>query len=322
MSLIFVTRKIPSRGTDLLRAAGHEVDVFEFDRVMSKEELFDALSKKPYDALLSLLTDTIDEGVLEHAPSLKIISNYAVGFNNINLDAARHKGVVVANTPTGELFGAVAEFAFTAMLALAHRVVEADNFTRSGEWRGWGPELLLGKKISGKTLGIVGAGHIGARVADMAKSGLGMDVAYYDIRRDSDLESRGVRFVPTLEELLSMSDVVMLHVPLLPLTHHLINKERIALMKKTAFLINTSRGPIVDEKALVEALSSGVIDGAALDVFEGEPLVTKELLAMKNVILTPHIASATHEARDEMAVLAAENIIEFFNREPVKNRVV
>lgn len=321
MSRIFVTRKIPSIGIDALRTAGHEVDVFAFDRTITKAELLDALSQKQYDGLLPLLTDTIDEEIFTRAPSIKVVSNYAVGFNNINLDAARHHGVVVANTPAAELFSAVAEFTITLILSLAHRLVESDALVRSGEWKGWGPELLLGQKVYGKKLGIVGAGHIGAQVASMAKNGLGMEVIYYDIRRDSDLESHGVEFVPTLEDLLLTSDVVSLHVPLLPLTHYLINKERLALMKKSAYLINTSRGPIIDEKALAAALAAGEIAGAALDVFEAEPTITSELLPMRNVILTPHVASATFEARGDMAKLAAENLIDFFKGVPVRNRV-
>lgn len=306
---IFVTRKIPGSGIEMLREAGYEVDVSGKDGVLTKEELIAALKAKEYDAVLCLLTDTIDAEVFDAAPKAKIFANYAVGFNNIDLAVAKARGITITNTPD-VLTDTVAEFTFTLLLAISKRVAEADAFMRSGKYIGWAPELLLGTDLKGKTLGLLGAGRIGSRVAYMASRGLGMKVIYYDVKQNEQIEKdTGAVFRASVEDVLKEADTVSIHVPLLESTKHLINKERLAMMKKSAYLINTSRGLVVDEAALVEALKSGVIRGAAIDVFENEPQMAEGLAVLPNVIVTPHIASATDGTRAAMGELAAKNII-------------
>lgn len=310
MAAIFVTRAIPEAGLKALREKGYEVDVSPKDGVLTKQELITALSAKPYDAVLCLLTDKIDADVLAAAPSAKIFANYAVGFDNIDLAAVKAKGVMLTNTP-GVLTDTVAEHAFALILAAAHRVAEADRFTRAGNYTGWAPMMLLGTDVSKKTLGIVGLGRIGSRVAHHGAKGFNMKVLYYDVARNEAFEKElGAEYRANADDVLKEADIVSIHVPLLPSTRHLINAERLAIMKKGAILVNTSRGPIVDEAALVEALRNKTIRAAALDVFENEPSLAPGLAELDNVILTPHIASATEETRSAMAVLAAQNIIE------------
>lgn len=322
MALIFVTRKIPDIGIQWMRDGGHEVVVSEKDGVLTPKELRAALSGRPYDGVVSLLTDAIDTSILEVAPSVKIVANYAVGYNNIDIDGLTESGVVVSNTP-GVLTDTVAEYTVALILAVAKRIPEADVFTRKGKYEGWAPELLLGSDLIGKTLGIVGAGRIGSGVAKRLVNGFGMKVRYHDIARSEELESEvGCEFCATLEELLQTSDVVSLHVPLLPQTTHLINEERFAMMKSSAYLINTSRGPVVDEKALVKALKNKTIRGAGLDVFEDEPKLAAGLVKLDNVVVTPHIASASIETRGRMSELVAYNINEFFLGNPVPNQVL
>lgn len=312
MALIYVTRQIREVGLARMRAAGHEVVVSDKDGVLTPAELIAAVSDRPYDAIVSLLTDQINESVFAAAPQVKIVANYAVGYNNINLvDAAAH-GVVVTNTP-GVLTNSVAEFTMALILDITKRVSESDRFTRAGLFDGWSPELLLGTDVRGKTLGIVGAGRIGAEVAAMAHFGFGMQVIYQDTAPSEALEARvPATFVPDIDTLLQAADVVTLHVPLLPATHHLITAERLALMKPTSFLINTARGPVVDEAALIAALEQKVIAGAALDVFEAEPTINPALLRLDNIIATPHIASASAETRDLMSDIVADDVIAFF----------
>src|SRR3990167_760981 len=310
MPKVFVTRKIPEAGIVKLKSAWYEVEVNPEDRVLSKEELISFLKKGKYDAVLALLTDKLDADVFEAArPSVKIFANMAVGFDNVDVAAAKKVGIMVTNTP-GVLTDTVAEHTFALMLAIAHRVSEAERFTRAGKYHGWEPMMLLGTDVSRKTLGILGLGRIGSRVAYHAVKGFNAKAVYYDVKRDENFE-RELRatFRATPEEVLREADFVSIHVPLLPATHHLINAERLRMMKPTAYLINTSRGPVIDEKALAQALKNGVIKGAALDVFENEPAIEPELLKLENIILTPHIASATEETRAKMTELAAENII-------------
>lgn len=306
---VYVTRKIPEAGIKKLKDKGYEIDINPEDKVLSKKELIKVLKKKPYDAVLCLLTDKIDGEIFNSVPSAKIFANYAVGFDNINLKDAKEKNVVITNTP-GVLTETVAEHAFTLMLAIAHRIAEADKFTKDGKYKGWGPMLLLGNDLSHKTLGIVGLGRIGSRVAHHAVKGFDMKVFYYDVNRNEDFERElGAIYKNNVEDVLRESDFVSIHVPLLDSTKHLINKERLNMMKPTSYLINTSRGPIIDEKELVDALKNKKIKGAALDVFENEPELSPGLEKLDNVILTPHIASATEETRSKMAEIAAENII-------------
>jgi lactate dehydrogenase-like 2-hydroxyacid dehydrogenase len=309
MALIYVTRHIPESGLELMRAEGHTVDVSTKDGVLTKAELLEALRAKPYDAVVSLLTDTIDAEVFDAVPTAKIFANYAVGYNNINIAHAHERGVTITNTP-GVLTNSVAEFAIALMLSITKRIPESERFLRAGKYTGWGPELLLGIDIEGKTLGIVGAGRIGYEVAKRAHLGFGMKIAYYDVKRLEPLEKDfGATFYESVDDVLKIADVVSIHVPLLPSTTHLINKERLSLMKKDAYLINTSRGPVIDEVALVEALQNNVIRGAALDVFENEPALAPHLAELENVVITPHTASATDGARGEMSLTVARNVL-------------
>ncbi len=309
MSNVYITRKIPDIGVELLKEKGYSVDVSEKDGVLTREELVSALKAKSYDAVLCLLTDTIDGEIFDAAPEAKIFANYAVGFNNINVEEAKKRELVISNTP-GVLTNTVAEHTFTLLLSIAHRVSEADRFTRAGRYTGWAPELLLGTDVSGKTLGILGAGRIGTRVAHHGKKGFDMNVIYYDIKQNEHIEREAdAVFKATPEEVLKDADFVTVHVPLLDSTRHLINEERLALMKPSAYLINTSRGLVVDEKALVLALNNKTIKGAALDVFEEEPALAPGLSELENVIVTPHIASGTEGTRGAMARIAAENVI-------------
>lgn len=303
---VFVTRKIPKKGIELLRKH-FLVKVYQKDQVIPRKVLLKEV--KQCDALLCLLTEKIDAEVLSANPNLKVVSNYAVGYDNIDVKTATAKGIPVCNTP-GVLENAVAEHTFALMMALSKRLVEADSYVRTGKYKGWEPMLLLGTELEGKTIGIVGLGRIGAGVAERARKGMGANVLYHDIKRNKEFEKKYQAKYVSMPELLKKSDFVSLHVPLLPSTRHLIGKEELALMKKTAYLINTSRGPVVDEKALVKALQKKQIAGAGLDVYENEPKLTLGLTKLTNVVLTPHTASATVEARTAMSELAAQNVID------------
>lgn len=322
MGSIFVTRAIPERGIALLASKGHTVTVSDKDGVLTKEELVLRLQGAGYDAVLCLLTDTIDDEVLEAAgPQCKIFANYAVGFDNIDREAAKKRGVVITNTP-GVLTETVAEHTFALMLAIAHRVAEGDAYTKAGSYIGWAPMLLLGTDVSKKTLGIIGLGRIGSLVAHHAVKGFGMKVLYHDQKPNADFEKEYDARFCDLETVLRESDFISLHVPLVPETRHLIGEAQLQMMKKTAYLVNTSRGPVIDEQALVTALREGWIKGAALDVFEHEPKLTPGLAELSNVIVTPHIASATEETRSKMAECAAENIIAALEGKTPPNAVV
>ena len=318
MSRIFVTRPIPKIGIEILKAKGYDVVVNEKaeNRAATKEEMVNALRQaqgegKPFDAILSVLTDKIDEEIVNVGlPMLKIVANYAVGFDNIDLGATKKHNVMVTNTP-GVLTNTVAEHTFALMLSIAHRISEADMFSKAGKYKAWGPNLLLGTDLSGKTLGIVGLGRIGSRVAYHAVRGFDMKVLYNDPKPNPEFEKEfGAQFIEKIDELLPHCDFISIHVPLLDSTHHLINETRLKMMKPSAYLVNTSRGPIIDEKALAKALSENWIRGAAIDVFEFEPEIVPELKGLDNVILTPHIASATEETRNKMAEMAVQNIVE------------
>jgi glyoxylate reductase len=308
---IFMTRRIPARAEEMLRGAGYGVTVSSKDGVLTRDELKAALAQAPYDAVVPLLTDTIDADMIAAMPpSVKIIASYSVGFNHIDIPKAKERGIVVTNTPE-VLTATVAEHTVALILTLASRTAEGDRFIRDGKFVGWEPMLLLGTDIKGKTLGLVGAGRIGSEVAGILYNGFGMKIVYYDTKKNEALEALcDAKHYTTYEEVLAQADVVSIHVPLLPATHHLINKERLALMKKSALLVNTSRGPVVDELALVAALKAGTIRGVALDVFEFEPKITPELLTLQNVVVNPHLASATEDTRTKMAELVATNIIE------------
>jgi glyoxylate reductase len=306
---IYITRKIPDVGIKLLRDRGYEVDINGEDKVLSKMELIEALGKKDYDGVLCLLTDKIDAEIFDSAPNSKIFANYAVGYNNIDIEEARKRDIKISNTP-GVLTDTVAEHTFALIMAISRRIVEADKFTREGKYVGWAPELFLGSGLKGKTIGIVGVGRIGSRVAGIAKNGYEMNVVYNDLtQNDTFEETFNATFYDSLSEMLKVADIITIHVPLIDSTRHLINKEMLSNMKKSAYLINTSRGPIVDEKALVVALREGTIKGAAIDVFEDEPKLADGLSELSNIIITPHIASATEETRSKMSEMAAKNIV-------------
>lgn len=306
MSKIFVTRQIPEIGIKLLKDKGHDVEIGPEGKI-EKKELLEKV--KGVDAILSVLTEEIDGEVMDSAgKQLKIIANYAVGYNNIDVEEAKKRNVLVTNTPR-VLTDAVSDHAVGLLFAISQKIVQADKYTREGKYKAWGPELFLGGDITGKTLGIVGFGRIGFAVAQRMKNGFSMKIIYYDIKRNEELEQKiGAEF-RELDDLLKESDFVSLHTALTKETTHLINKEKLEMMKPSAYLINTSRGPIVDEKALTEILKEKKIAGAALDVFEKEPELMPGLKDLENIVLTPHIASATKETRDKMSEMAAQNII-------------
>ncbi len=297
---IFVTRMLPEPSMTKLKTY-FNVTINPDDRVLDKHEIIEAIPNQ--DALLCLLTDTIDNTVIDAGKKLKVISNYAVGFNNIDIKTATARHIPVCITP-GILTNATADLTWALILAIARRVVESDKFTREGLFNGWAPNLFLGGDVTGKTLGIVGMGRIGQAVAKRAM-GFEMKVVYTS-RTDKKISN--AQFV-SLNELLEVSDFVSLHTPLTSETKHLIDTDQFHRMKKTAYLINTTRGPVVNELALLDALKTNIIAGAGLDVYEKEPLITPGLLALDNVVLLPHIGSATVETRTKMAILAAENAI-------------
>ncbi len=301
---IFVTRKIPEPGLNFLRKY-HKIEVNPHDRVLSKDEIIQGLKGK--DGLLCLLTDIIDAEIIESEPKLKMIANYAVGYNNIDIITATKHKIPISNTPD-VLTDATAEMAWALLFSVARRVVEADRFTRQGKFKGWAPMLMHGQDITGKTLGVVGVGRIGSAFALKSK-GLKMNILYYDQVKNNEIERKLSAKKVKLDILLKESDFISLHIPLLPSTHHLIDEKQLKIMKKTAILINTSRGPIINETALVKALKNKWIFGAGLDVYEHEPEINKELFKFNNIVLQPHSASATTETRTKMAIMAAENMI-------------
>ncbi|MFN4191158.1 MAG: glyoxylate reductase [Pseudothermotoga sp.] len=315
---VFVTSKIPEEGLKILYDNFH-VEVSDYDGLIPKKMLLEKV--KGIDALLCLLADVIDKEVMEAAgPRLKIIANYAVGYNNIDVEEATKRGIMVTNTP-GVLTETTADLTWALMMAVARRIVEGDKFVRTGKFRGWEPMLLLGTDLYGATLGVVGFGRIGQAVARRA-IGFKMKVLYYSRSRVSDeVEKELNATYVDLDTLLKESDFITLHLPLTKQTHHLIGEDQFKLMKKGAYLINTARGPIVDEKALVKALKEKWIRGAALDVFENEPQIEPELLELENVVLAPHIGSASHTTRIRMSIMAAENIVKALKGEIPPNLV-
>ncbi|MEM2400527.1 MAG: glyoxylate reductase [Candidatus Bathyarchaeia archaeon] len=315
---VYVTREIPERGLKKIMER-FDTEVWPEYGPPPKQVIIE--KARDADALVTLLSDKIDAEIFDAAPKLKIVAQMAVGFDNIDVEEATRRGIYVTNTP-GVLTETTADFAWALLMAIARRVVEADRYVREGKWKvGWHPSMLLGRDVYGATLGIIGVGRIGSAVARRAKC-FNMRILYYDVVRNPQIEKEtGATFVD-LDTLLRESDFISVHVPLTKETYHLINAERLKFVKKTAYLINTSRGPVVDEKALYEALKEGRLAGAALDVFEQEPLPTDSpLLRLDNVILTPHIASASYETRSRMAEMVAENLIAFFEGKVPPNLV-
>lgn len=307
--MIFVTRAIPGNAIqNMVDVFGPKsVNVFSEDRVIRRDELLEGV--RGADALLTILTETIDEEVMDTAgPQLKIIANYAVGYNNIDVDAATARGIPVTNTP-GVLTETTADFAWALILGAARRIGEGERYLRAGRWTEWSPELLLGHDVHGKTLGIFGLGRIGQAVARRAK-GFNMRILYNSrTRKDPDTEAElGATFVDKAA-LLGQSDILTVHCPLSEETKHAFGADEFESMKSTAVFVNTTRGPVVDEAALAQALQDGEIAGAGLDVFEEEPRIHSKLLACENAVLIPHLGSATNETRAKMAEIAATNVI-------------
>ncbi|WP_419757241.1 2-hydroxyacid dehydrogenase [Acidisoma sp.] len=302
---IYVTRAIPRATIEALEAE-HDVTVNGDDRALSPEEL--GRNVAGCAAIVSLLTDRIDGALLDAAgPNCRIVANYAVGTNNFDVPSATERGVALTNTP-GVLDDATATHTIALMLAMARRIPEAERFLREGRWDGWKPMFFIGADVDRKTLGIAGAGRIGRNVARKAR-GFDMEIIYSDVAPNQAIEDEtGARFV-SKDELLARSDFLTLHVPLVPETHHYIGADELGRMKPTAILINASRGPVVDEKALVEALRERRIWGAALDVFEKEPVLAPGLIDLPNVVIVPHIASATEETRLQMGEIVSRNVL-------------
>ncbi len=309
MARVFVTREIPKSGIDKMRERV-EVQVWEPETPPSKQEIIE--NAKNCLGLVSLLSDPIDREVIEQLPELRVIAQYAVGYDNIDVDAATRNRIIVTNTP-GVLTETTADLAWTLIMAASRRLGEAERYVRSGQWKvAWGPQLLLGNDIHGATLGIIGMGRIGSAVARRA-AGFNMRVIYTS-RGESEITQQIEREISAtrvdLETLLHESDIVSIHVPLTQETRGLIGKRELLRMKKGAVLVNTSRGAVIDEQALIQVLRSGHLSAAGLDVFEKEPIQPNNpLLELENVILVPHIGSASHATRSRMSEMVAENII-------------
>lgn len=316
---VVVTRKIPRVGIDALEDAGFEVVGNPTERLLTGIEMKDFV--KGAEAILCLILDKIGDEVMASAgEKLKVIANFGVGYDNIDVTAAQKRGIMVTNTPSELSSRAVAEFTIGLIFSALKRIVEGDEFARRGNFGGWKPEIFLGENLEGKTLGVVGLGRIGCLVARMGRA-FGLRVVYHQRNRDFESEKKFKLEYLSLENLLREADIVSLHVPLTAETRHLLNAETLALMKDDGYLINTSRGAVVDEAALTECLKKGKLKGAALDVFEYEPEINPELCGLPNVVLTPHIASSVQAVRDEMAIMAAKNIIEALNGRKPPNLV-
>lgn len=318
---IYISRKIPEAGLKLLRDKNISYDIGKFKIPPTKKELIKDLKKKPYDGIISFLTDPLDKDIFDACPTIKVCANFSVGYNNVDVEEVKKRNICVSNTP-GTSATAVAEHAVALMLALTTRLVEGDEFIRQGKYKGWDPDLFIGTDMKGKVIGLIGVGQIGTEVAKMLHYGFGSNVIYSDISNNVELDKIENTIRKTTEEVLREADIVSLHVPLTKETKHLINKESLLTMKRGAFLINTSRGEVIDEKALVYALEKDIIRGAALDVFEFEPKLTKGLTKLPDIILTPHIASARQSARDAMAEIAAKNIISALETGKVIHNVI
>jgi glyoxylate reductase len=303
---VFITRNIPGDAVARLKNK-YNVRIYPKNEPTPRKDLIEGV--KWCDALLCLLTEKIDKEIIDANPNLKVISNYAVGYNNVDAKYATLKGIPVCNTPSQQVVDAVAEHTFALLLGLAKRLHEDEEHVRKNRWTGWDPTMLLGTQVTGKTLGVVGLGRIGKGVVERAVHGMGMKVIYHDVIRDKGFERKYTAKYLPLAMVLRNADFVTLHVPLLPSTTHLIGAKELKMMKKTAFLINTSRGPVVDEKALIKALEKKQIAGAGLDVYERSPRVNPRLKKMHNIILTPHTASSTIEVRIQMSKDAADSII-------------
>lgn len=305
---VLVAGEIPEKGLSFLKEH-FEVDLFEGEQLITKEELIDRIKDK--DALVSLLSTNVDKAVIDAAPKLQIIANYGAGFNNIEYEYAREKGIDVTNTPKAST-NATADLTMALLLASARRVVEGDTLCRTTGFNGWAPLFFRGREVSGKTLGIIGLGEIGQAVARRAK-GFDMNILYTGPNRHEEREKGLEATYVSLEELLKQADFITINAAYNPSMEHMIDKEQLEIMKPTAYLINASRGPVVHEAALADALENKVIEGAALDVFEFEPEINDKLKTLDNVVITPHIGNATFEARDMMADIVTQNVYKKLN---------
>jgi glyoxylate reductase len=314
---VYLTRLLPQTVMELLQTHCR-VEVNPEDRTISQKELLRKVRGR--DAVLCMLADTIDTAVMDAAAGVKIFANYAVGYNNIDIRAARERGIWVTNTP-GVLTQATADLAWALLFAVARRVVESDRYTRQGRFQGWAPLLLLGQEITGRTLGIIGSGRIGTAFGRKAR-GFDMKILYSSRRRNPEFETETGAVFTKLEQLLQESDFVSLHLPLSAETRYLIGRRELQMMKPNAILINTARGPIVDETALVEALREKWIFGAGFDVYENEPQLTPGLTELDNVVILPHIGSGTGETRLKMGFMAVENILAVLRGEEPPNAVI
>jgi glyoxylate reductase len=315
---VYVTRELPERGLRIIKKY-FDTKVWTEYAPPPKKVIIE--KAKNVDALVPLLSDKIDAEVFNAAPKLKIVAQLAVGFDNVDVQEATRRGIYVTNTPE-VLTDTTADFAWALLMAVARRVAEADKYVRTGQWKvGWHPSMMQGRDVYGATIGIVGAGRIGYAVAKRA-TGFGMKILFYDVVPRPEIEKDFGAKKVDLDTLFRESDFVSIHVPLMKETHHLVNAEKLKLMKKTAYLINNSRGPVVDEKALYEALKEGRIAGAGLDVFEQEPTpVDNPLLKLDNVVVAPHISSASYETRSRMAEMVAENLVAFFQGKKPPNLI-
>jgi glyoxylate reductase len=302
---VFITREIPVIAESLLKEKGIKVKVFRKDFPIPINTLVKHIRNA--DGIISLLSDKIDSTVIDAMPNCRIIANYAVGYNNIDVDYAKSKGIIVTNTPD-VLTESTAEITLALTLACSRRLPEGQAMMKNNKFKGWGPKLLLGIELSGKYFGIIGAGRIGTAAAIRAKA-FGTKILYCSNHRNEFLESETGAVKVSLSRLLSLSDIISLHLPLTPKSFHLLNKDNLRLLKPSAILINTARGEIVDEKELIKILKNNKIFAAGFDVYENEPIINPGLIKLNNVVLLPHIGSGTFEARNKMAELAARNVI-------------
>ena len=311
---VFITRDIPEAGIKILKNAGYAVEVYKDTQPLTREQFLDKI--KNTDAIIPMLSEQINKEAIDHASKLKVIANYAVGYNNIDINYAKLKNIYVTNTPD-VLTEATADLTWALILGITKRITESDQFVKQGHFKGWDPMLMLGDDVSGKTLGIIGAGRIGQAVGQRA-CGFNMNILYYSPSEKTQFEQQiGIRRCG-LDELLQSTDILTLHCPLNEQTRHLINAQNIYKIKKGAYLINTSRGGVIEESALAQALTEGHLAGAGLDVYEFEPEIHPTLIRMKNVILLPHIGSGTKETRSAMARIAANNVIQVLSgKEPL-----
>lgn len=305
---IFITREIPEAGIDLLQKKGFEVSVYKKDKPIPRKELFRQV--KDCDALISLLSDKIDEELIDNMRKCKVIANYAVGFNNIDVEYAKKKGIVVTNTPD-VLTDSTADLAMALVLACARKLPEAEKFVREKKFVGWKPKLILGMELRNKYFGIFGAGRIGVAVAERAYA-FGCKIIYYSNAHNKYLDEKLKGKKISLNSLLKKADILSLHLPLNKKTNNLLNASNLHLLKKSAIFINTARGEIVDENILIDMLKTNKLFAAGFDVYDNEPNLKNEFYNLKNIIILPHIGSATVEARNNMSVLAAKNIIAVF----------